>query len=322
MNEASSKFVDNLALERLITKISQVHHSPNLSVFVREEMPFHPVEKYHLDISAVRVQENNQATWFEIPSWEAASPYPENDTVYLYHYPASTPGGNVLLLHGLFDDNMFNYAYLIKLLNEVNFNVFFMILPYHLHRKPAASSFSGEYFLSTDIYRFQHAFQQAVYDIEASLQWIQHYNTLPTILAGFSMGGAVSFRYSILKKQAIGTFLINPVTDLSGILWDNPLLITVGQDLQNSGFDMKISAAIFKELDPCENLNPDFDGRNIAMIYSLYDQIIAESKNKMFIKRTGIQNIHMYHAGHLNILRVPKLAMDIRAFFDRIYGMI
>lgn len=319
MNEASSKFVDNLALEKLITKISQVRHSPDLSVFVREEKPFHALEKYHLDISIVTTRKNDQAKWFEIPSLEADSPYPENNTVYLYHYPASNPAGNVLLLHGLFDDNMFNYAYLIKLLNEVNFNVFFMILPYHLWRKPAVSSFSGEYFLSADIYRFQHAFQQAVYDIEASLQWIQHYNAFPTILAGFSMGGAVSFRYSILKKQAIGTFLINPVTDLSGILWDNPLLITVGRELQNSGFDMKISAAIFKELDPCENLSPDFNSRNIAMVYSLYDQIIAEGKNKMFIQQTGIQNLHIYHAGHLNILRVPKLAMDIRDFFEKLH---
>jgi pimeloyl-ACP methyl ester carboxylesterase len=319
MNEASSKFVDNLALERLITKISQVRHSPDRSVFVREETPFHWIEHYHLDISAVSARGNNQTKWFEIPSLNTASPYPENDTVYLYYYPASNPSGNVLLLHGLFDDNMFNYAYLIKLLNEVNFNVFFMVLPYHLQRKPAASSFSGEYFLSADIYRFQRAFQQAVYDIEASLQWIQHYNEFPTILAGFSMGGAVAFRYSILRKRAIGTFLINPVTDLSGILWDNPLLITVGQDLQNSGFDMKTSAAIFKELDPCENLRSDFNGRNIAMIYSLYDQIIAEDKNKMFIQRTGIQNVHRYHAGHLNILRVPKLAMDIRDFFLKLH---
>jgi predicted alpha/beta hydrolase family esterase len=318
MNEASSKFVDNLALERLINdKVSKVRHSPLNSMFIPEEKPFHNIEKLHLDISVVSGKENGNTRWFEIPSFENASPYPENNTIYLYNYPAAVPDGNILLLHGLFDENMFNCAYLIRLLNELNFNVFYMVMPYHFQRRPAASLFSGEYFFSADIYRTQNAFKQAVFDVEASLQFIKHHNPLPVILAGFSMGGCVSFRYYLLKKQTIGTFLLNPVTDLSRIIWDNPLLVTVGRDLLNSGFDLNRCAAIFRELDPCENLDPDLEPRNIAVVHSIYDQIIEEPKFKRFIERTGIQNVHSYHAGHLNILRVPKLATDIRHFFKK-----
>ena len=318
MNESSSKFVDNLALERLLSdKISKVSHSPEKSQFVPEENLFERLENEILDFSAVQWQENDHSRWFEIQSFEKTPYYPENNMVYLYDHPAPAAVGNILLLHGLFDDNMFNYAFLIRLLNEMNFNVFFMIHPYHFQRKPAASMFSGEFFFSADIYRTQNALKQAIYDVEACLQWINHHNTLPTLLAGFSLGGTVSFRYYLLKNQAIGTFLINPVTDLSRVIWDNPLLVNVSRDLQNSGFDPERSMAIFKELDPCKNLPRWGNLPNLAMIYSKYDQIIEEHKNRLFIERTGLQNVSGYHAGHLNILRVPKLAVDIRHFFEK-----
>lgn len=318
MNESSSKFVDNLALERLLNeKISKVSHSPVNSKFGPEENLFHNLGKKTLDLSAVQPQESGNSRWFEIPSFEASPHYPENNTIYLHDYPAPVSDGNILLLHGLFDDNMFNYAYLIRLLNELKFNVFFMVQPYHFQRKPAASIFSGEYFFSADIYRTQNALKQAIYDIEACLQFIGHHNALPTLLAGFSMGGTVSFRYYLLTNQTIGTFLINPVTDLTRVIWDNPLLVAIGRDLQISGFDPDRCAAIFKELDPCKNLARWGNLPNLMAVYSKYDQIIDEQKNKLFIEQTGIQNMFSYHAGHLNILRVPKLANDIRHFFEK-----
>jgi predicted alpha/beta hydrolase family esterase len=317
MNEASSKFVDNLALEKLLNeKITKVSHSPENSQFAFEENLFEHLGDGLLDMGAVQKKENGNQGWFEIPSFVASSGTPENNTIYLYTYPAADADGNILLLHGLFDDNMFNYAYLIRLFNELRLNVFLMIHPYHFQRKPAASLFSGEYFFSADIYRTQHAIKQAIFDVDACLQLIRNLNPLPAMLAGFSMGGTISFRYYQLKKPMVKAFLINPVTDLSRVIWDNPLFVTVDQDLQKSGFRPEDCIPVFKELDPCENLKPGVPLHNLAVVFSIYDQIIEMRKNQLFIERSGLQNAHAYHAGHLNILRVPKLAMDIRHFFE------
>jgi len=47
--------------------------------------------------------------------------YIENNIVYLYYHPAKDPVCNILLLHGLYDDNMLNYGFLTRMLNELKF---------------------------------------------------------------------------------------------------------------------------------------------------------------------------------------------------------
>jgi hypothetical protein len=318
MNEASSKFVDTLALEKLLNeKLSKVSHSPYNSVFISQDIPLEDLEILRLDLSGVKsINNENGLSCFTLPSFFKSSHYEENNRIYLHYHPAKTPEYNILLVHGLFDDNIVNYNFLIKLLNESNINVFFMELPYHFNRKPETSSFSGEYFFSADVYRSRNAFKQAIYDIEASMQFINSYNVLPTMITGFSMGGCIAFRYHLLKKQVVKTFIINPVTDLTRLVWDNLLLVYVKQDILDSGFEMSKYERIYKELDPCDNLYLGFDEDKVAMVYSIYDQIINENKYKTYIEKTGIKKVLPYSSGHLNILRVPKLSRDISDFLN------
>jgi predicted esterase len=318
MNEMSSKFVDSFAVEKLINeKLSKVSHSPLNSLFKYNSISFEELENRSFHNSKVEKLVNKSGiSVFSMPSYYNSSIYEENDKVYIYHYPANEPKCNVLLLHGLFDDNMANYMYLIKQLNTLNINVFFMLLPYHFERMPAESYFSGEYFFSADVYRTCNAIKQSVFDIEASMQFIESLDGLKTILTGFSMGGCMAFKYFLLKKQTVKTFLFNPVTDLTRLVLDNQLLVTIGRDILKSGFDMEEYTKLLAALDPCENANFNLNNKNIAMAYSLYDQIIEENKYKKFLVKTGIRNVFVYSAGHLNVLRVPRLAKDIINFYN------
>lgn len=317
MNEASSKFVDTLAIEKLVKeKLTKVSHSPHNSHFYSVAIPLDQLKKYSLEKNQVKKVVNPKGLRvFSIPSFHSLKHHKENDAIHLYDYSVADAKGNILLVHGLFDDNIFNYTFLIKSLNELKLNVFFMVLPYHYDRKPESSLFSGEYFLSGDIHRSQFALKQAIYDIEASLQFIGTKNDMPTMLVGFSMGGCISLRYHLLVDQAVKLFIINPVTKLTTLVWDNPLLVSVGRDIQSSGFNMDEYYSIFKELDPCENLTSKLDVKNIAMVYSAYDQMIALDKYEAFIRKTGIKKTHLYSSGHLNVLRVPRLAKDIYDFY-------
>lgn len=319
MNEASSKYVDNLALDKLITeKLSRTSHSPWNSYFNNVENMFDNLDKLKLDVSRVSTEHVNDGTCFLIPSFLPAQHFCQNNTIFLYSHTVNKPAGNVLLLHGLFDNSPVNYTFLIRMLNEMSLNVFFMTLPFHIERTPAESSFSGEFFLSADIYRSQYAFRQAVFDVEACFQFINGINDLPVIIAGFSLGGCIAFRYYILRKYSVGTFIINPVTDLSGIMWDNPLLKTVLRDLINSGISRKACEEAYFELDPMKNLSPDFDNKRIHMVYSLYDQIVEAKKSETLIRAASLSSTNAYNSGHLNVLRVPKLSRDIYEFFKRV----
>lgn len=317
MNEASSKFVDQFALEKLLhEKLSMVHHSPLTSCFKEEESFFYDFDRVEFDPSQMTLIQSDTA--FQVvktPSSMITIQYPENNDIYLHLHPATESCGNILLVHGLFDDNIINYNYLIQLLNEAGFNIFLFVLPYHYERKPGGSLFSGEYFWSADLFRSQHAFKQAVFDLKFALGAVRHLVPLPTIIAGFSMGGNISLRYFLLESVADGLFLINPVTRLSQLIWESPLLCSVQKDLENAGYGVERAEQYFQALDPVKNISDPPLKKPVALGYSIYDQIISQKMYQEFIGKLKFDTVIPYNAGHLNILRVPKLASDISQYF-------
>lgn len=318
MNDASSRFVDRLATEKLINeKLSKVRHSSDNSLFVSETVSFDDMDKFVLEKSQIEVVDNsNGVSHYIIPSFCRKHFYLENNYIHIYYYPSDSPKYNILLLHGLFDDNMANYMFLIKQLNELNINIYLMVLPYHFDRKPIESFFGGEYFFSADIYRTRNAFKQTVLDIEASMQFIGFHNNMSKGLLGFSMGGCAAFRYYLLKNYAVRTFLLNPVTELKGLAWDTHLLKSIGKDIDESLIHKNEVLKILTDIDPCENMKTSFNADNLAMAYSIYDQIIEKNKYDSFIAKIRLKNTTEYLAGHLNVLRVPRLSRDIYKFMD------
>jgi pimeloyl-ACP methyl ester carboxylesterase len=195
-----------------------------------------------------------------------------------------------------------------------------LILPYHYERKPETSLFSGEFFWSADLCRSQHAAKQAVFDLKISVGIVPYLAPLPTLITGFSMGGCISLRYFSLERKVAGVFLINPVTRLSQLIWESPLLHTVQKDLEAAGFNPDRAQSYFQTLDPMKNISPNLPSDRIALGYSIYDQVIQGWTYQEFIDHFRIKNILSYHAGHLNVLRVPKLPTDITHFFHSIVG--
>lgn len=324
MNEASSKFVDNIAMEKIKSdKLFKVSHSPVNSHFIYDELSLANINSKKIDISKLKyLKAAGGYDLVEIPSFYTTLPYKENNTVYLYSSYCDDSLGNILFVHGLYDEHLLNYTFLIKMLNELKFNVFIMILPYHCKRKPKNSFFSGEYFLSADVYRTKKAFIQSVYDVEACVQFINHANKKPLLLVGFSMGGFVSLKYYVTKggtnaieNRIKGIVLINPVDSLQRLVWESDILESIRNDLKKHKWNEKATEAVFEEVEIFNGTYTDMDFRHVALLYSIYDQLIEKEKYKKLTEKTNIKNVSVYHAGHLNILRVPKLAKDIYDFF-------
>jgi hypothetical protein len=113
--------------------------------------------------------------------------------------------------------------------------------------------------------------------------------------------------------------LINPLTDLSAVLGDNPLLATVKSDLEQFGYNYTMYKDAFSVFDPCRNLGQNFSDDKIAVVHSSYDQIITKQEYRRFFERTGIKKRFEYNSGHLNVFRVPRLSRDIYDFVKNLY---
>lgn len=319
MNEQSSRYVDTIAINKIIeTKLSKVSHSPKNSRFkLIEGNPFEDIDNIDIDSIDVKYSTEDNLEKLRFKSFINTS-YDENDCVSVIAYNAENAIGNIIFVHGLFEDNLSIYQFLITMLNKMGLNVYLMMLPYHYDRKPKDSFFSGEYFWSADVTRSQWALKQAAYDLYVTHRIVSDRSNLPVYLTGFSMGGCISLILASVCRDIDNLFIINSVSVLSKLTWESKLLVNIKNDLLNNGYCLEDVKNAMSNFEPLSRQNSYLHEKNIVLAYGLYDQIVFQEDYEYLINKINFNEVIKYSAGHLNILRVPKLANDILSFFSHI----
>ncbi len=241
--------------------------------------------------------------------------YKNNDRVTCLLYPAKDSVGDIVFVHGLYEDNRDIYGFMISQLNAKGLNVHALTLPFHYERKPQASQFSGEFYFSGDAYRNSVAFKQAVTDVTQYYHHLKKSTGRSVWLTGFSMGGGVCLTIAGLVPVD-GAFVFNPVCNIAHLIWTSVLFEPVKSDLISVGFDQQDIAELYSEFEPLGFESPAISIDRVVLGWGLYDQI-TDPKNYELLKDTwNLEHVFTYKAGHLNILRVPKLAQDIAQFYE------
>lgn len=283
MDEASSRFVDRIAVEKLLTeKLARVTHRPAL--------PVRPASAETCRRPAEHVR--------------------------LRSYPAESPRGTVLFVHGLFEEQREIYGFLFSGLRRRGYSVELHCLPYHYERKPDESLFSGEFFFSANLARTRDAFLQAVDEVGACLEHLRRTRGHPVFLAGFSMGAAITLLLTASLESIDGACVINPPADFPELIWRSPLCSTIRADLERAGAGRIDVAAAFFGIDPLHVRADAVDVRRVLMVQALYDLVTAQDQYEALAGAWRFRHRVRYPAGHLNTLRVPRLADDVATFFD------
>jgi pimeloyl-ACP methyl ester carboxylesterase len=313
VDEASSKFVDQLVLQRLLTeKLERVKHAPRAPLEALALEPFLTTPAV-MDGGSLNERRYGELIGLESPVW---SDYPENRTVFISVHRASQPRGNLLLIHGLYEDNRNIYGFLVGELNRLGYSVFVMTLPFHYERTPAASRFSGEFFFSADVGRTKAAFRQAALDVQHCHSWLTARESLPTYVMGFSMGGTVALTVAGVTDTFAGLCIVNPAANLAEVMWTSPLCESIRRDLRDAGCDEGGIRRVLESFDPFHVATPCLDRHKIVMMYGKFDQITSTGQYESLVRRWKLPNVRQYNSGHLNALRVPRLAEDVVRFFD------
>jgi len=315
MDGASSRYVDQIATEKLLDlKLRKVRHQP--TKFYTPDI--YTLNKDELDQLAGKreaftdfVLKPGMFSFLSCITTE----YLENNRVWCNYDQVENARGEVILIHGLYEDNRQIYQYLITVLNKQGLNVTLYSLPFHYERKPADSLFSGEYFFSADIFLSLLAFKQAVYDLYLLYCYLKQTRQQKVALVGFSMGGGISLLLSILCKDIDGLFVINPVVRFSELIWERPLCATIKQDLEDYGMSYAQIKNLMLGFEPLKISQPATPVTQISLAKGIYDQINDPQDYNRLADRWNIQNVISYKAGHLNILRVPRLCTDILNFY-------
>jgi esterase/lipase len=318
MDEAISKYIDQIATEKLLEfKLRKVRHQPT---------KFYTPETYALNKNELEELVGKREAFAEVVLEQGMLSFPscitteysENNRARCYCYQVENAKGEIILIHGLYEDDRQMYQYLITALNKQGLNVSLYILPFHYERKPAECLFSGEYFLSGEIFQSFVAFKQAVYDLYFLYCYLKQKQQQEVLLVGFSMGGGMSLLLSILCEDLDGLFVINPVVGFSELLWTRPLCATIKDELINYGMTYEQLKKMFLRFEPLEMGHTVIPTTPIRLIKGIYDQINDPKDYDRFTARWNIQNVISYKAGHLNILGVPRLCADILDFYSHI----
>ncbi|HYD41003.1 MAG TPA: alpha/beta fold hydrolase, partial [Anaeromyxobacter sp.] len=251
----------------------------------------------------------------------ATLPRPVSDRVQLLSYPAERPRGTVLFAHGLYESQREIYGFLFSGLRRHGYSVELYTLPYHYERKPAESLFSGEYFFSADLVRTRLAFLQAADELRGCLRSLRRDRGHPVYLGGFSMGGAIALLVAASLQALEGACAINPPANFPALIWTSPLCSTIRADLERAGADQGDVATWLRDIDPLHVRGEGGDRGRVLMVQALYDLVTAQDQYDELASAWQFQHRAVYPAGHLNTLRVPRLADDVARFFDGLSGV-
>jgi hypothetical protein len=249
--------------------------------------------------------------------------YPETHTVHGRRYRpfSGISRATLLLLHG-WTGGEFRWeerTLLPWLCRDCAYTVVALVHPYHGVRKPTASRFSGEFFISADAVRTVEACRQAVIDARATLNWLlaENNGNHETVgVSGISLGALIT--YLLLCADGRPAFALPMLGH--GDLFDGPsdsaLTKNVRRGYQTQGLDREALRPFVRPL-TARAMHPKLSPERILPINGLYDAIITADKARQLFEAWNIPQVVWLKAGHFGIVHTRQFRRAFRDFVER-----
>ncbi len=206
-----------------------------------------------------------------------------------------------LFIHGYAESHfIFHEQFYFRLTyNQFKSDIYALELPYHHHRVPYDSPFSGAYFLNGNPVRMLEAFRQSIIEIQFLVNYLKK-NYERVILFGVSLGGHLV----AIASQFVAD--IDCITALAG-----PFLFGLASKLNivpiaNRGIlqHKELGLASYYKILYSANLkyfHPYTTNQNTAIIGGIYDRIVPFNLVSK-LARMLQKPLYRYPGGHLTLL--------------------
>lgn len=249
--------------------------------------------------------------------------YGEDHTASGYLYRPSRPAQRaVLYLHGWMAPSFQLEERLLfpPLVQQDRLAILALALPFHMARRPAASAFSGEFFVGMDLTRSLEACRQAVAEARALLAWLRQEMPGPVGVVGVSLGALVASL--LLGGGARPDFAILAMTpaDVARTVMEAPLLRRVREDLDGDGLSPQERDSWARLVCPMA-LSPILPRERMLLIHGRDDAIAPAEGAQALWEAWGRPGIAWYNGGHFSILlRLRWVLSRCRGFVQKVSG--
>jgi len=208
------------------------------------------------------------------------------------------------LVHNLFRDRFLKQGW----------HLWYVTLPYHFERAPAASGYSGEFMVSANIDRTLLSVRQAITDLRALIHWIRKHRGGKIVLIGVSLGGFLTNLVGTLEKHLEALVSVFYANSLAYSVWHTVPGKYIKQDLQHHGFTYEQLQAYWAITDP-SLFHPVVPLEHILLLSGIYDQyVVGEDTDRLWESWDKPRRI-LYPCGHAGLaLHKNKIAQDVIQF--------
>lgn len=205
----------------------------------------------------------------------------------------------VLFIHGYAETTFFFHelSYFRFLQQIFEAEIFTLELPYHFHRQPTDSPFSGAYFLNGNPVRMLEAIRQSLQEILYFVSYLkERYDRV--VLFGVSLGGHIVS----LATQFITDIDIIAALASSFLFSINPIIVPVSSRIV-SQLKKERHTSWYKILYMCnlKYFSPFTTNRHIAIIGGRFDRIVSFSQVQRLAYMLK-KPLFAYPGGHLSLI--------------------
>lgn len=224
---------------------------------------------------------------------------------------------NVIMIHGWRSEklNRLENVFLEEFIKQ-KYNIYSYILPFHMERCPD-TSYSGEYFLSSNINRTLKSIQQSVNDIRALIRYIKENRNGKIIIIGLSLGGLVTNLLCEVEKDIDLLISLFYANNLAFTVFESIPGKFIKKDFCKHDFNVNLVNECWKIINPSLS-KPIIDLNKIFLVSGIHDKYVLNRDTDILWENWGKPERKLLKCGHSGIvLNKNEIKNETLAFINR-----